>query len=375
MEIRIKDASLQCLENGQLELGGYINVTERQSEMLFSQKRNKWFKETMKKGVFQRAIDKAKEIPLLLEHDWNQKLASTNNGTLELTEDNIGLKFKAVIENRDIYDQVKAGLINACSFGFRALHQSIEGVNDRFEKRYVDEIELKEVSLVKNPAYVGSLVETRAMLEEEIKKIDSLTNESSKDSIATEEERAKAKEPVEDSKVAKENEDSKEKEQSKDNESDEKKVEDTEEDSEKEKAPNDDKESKGEPLKKESSENSEYSENEDEESKKKDSKKESDKSKDKQKEKRALGDVPSNDAEIVTKESINKIVEDLVQAKLQEIQQAEQEEKESNQLLNDIQEYHREVENEVQADCMKHNLQVMRLRTDYMKLCQLKRIN
>lgn len=373
MEIRIKDASLQCLEEGKLEVGGYINVTERQSEMLFSQQRNKWFKETMKKGVFQRAINKAKEIPLLLEHDWSQKLANTNDGTLELVEDNIGLKFRAMIENKEIYDQVKAGLINACSFGFKALHQSIEGVNERFERRYVDEIELKEVSLVKNPAYVGSLVETRAMLEEEIKKIDSLTSESSIESPATEEERAKPKEPTQKEEVAKDKEDSQEKDQSKNDESDKEKV----EDSEKEDTPNDEKESKKESSQKKSSENSESSEKEDDE--KSDEaeldEEDSEKNKDKPKEKRDLGEVPSNDTEFVTKESINQIVEDLVQAKLQEIQQAEQEEKNCNQMLNDVQEYHREVENEIQADCMKHNLQVMRLRTDYMKLCQLKRIN
>lgn len=372
MEIRIKDASLQCLEEGKLKVGGYINVTERQSEMLFSQQRNKWFKETMKKGVFQRAIDNAKEIPLLLEHDWSQKLANTNDGTLELVEDNIGLKFRAIIENKEIYDQVEAGLINACSFGFRALHQSIEGVNERFERRYVDEIELKEVSLVKKPAYVGSLVETRAMLEEEIKKIDSLTNEASIESPATDEERAKTKEPAQEE-VAKDKEDLQEKNQSKADESNKENV----EDSEKEDAPNEEKESKEESSQKKSSENSESSEKEDDEESDEVESDEEDleKNKDKPKEKRDLGEVPSNDTEFVTKESINQIVEDLVQAKLQEIQQAEQEEKNCNQMLNDVQEYHREVENEIQADCMKHNLQVMRLRTDYMKLCQLKRIN
>ena len=341
MEIRVKDTNLQCLENGSLELGGYINVTERQSEMLFSQKRNKWFKETMKKGVFQRAIDKANGIPLLLEHDWDKQLANTNDGSLELIEDNIGLKFRAIIEDKDIYEQVKQGEINACSFGFRALHQQIEGVNERFERRFVDEIELKEVSLVQNPAYVGSLVETRAMLEEEIKMIDSLTNET------VEEKRAKTE---------KKEEDQSEKES------------DNKTDSELE-----DKDSKKDSSKKKLSENSESSEKEDDEDKEVEENEENEKPK----EKRDLGEVPSNvesDSETLTKENVEQIVQELVNAKLQEIQQAEQEEEKCNQILSEVQEFHKEVEKEIEADCMKHNLQVMRLRTDYMKLCKLKRI-
>lgn len=166
MEFRIKDCQLQAENSGQLKVGGYINVTERESEMLFNRKKNKWFKEVMRKGVFQRAISRAKEIPLLFEHDWNKQLASTKQGSLTLLEDNIGLRFEATIEDESVYKQVKDGIINSCSFGFRALEEKVEDVNSRFEKRLVTAIELLEVSLVKNPAYVGSLCETRAYEEE-----------------------------------------------------------------------------------------------------------------------------------------------------------------------------------------------------------------
>lgn len=167
MEYRIKDVQLSCGDEGQLKIGGYINVTERASETLYSKKRGKWFNEVMKRGVFQSAISKAKEIPLLVEHNWNNCIATTGDGSLELVEDNIGLKFTATIEDRGIYDKVKAGIINSCSFGFRALEEAIEPVSERLEKRYVSAIELLEVSLVKNPAYVGSLVEQRNLEEAE----------------------------------------------------------------------------------------------------------------------------------------------------------------------------------------------------------------
>lgn len=169
MEFRIKDCQLQADETGSLKVGGYINVTERESEMLYNKKNGKWFKEIMKKGVFKRAIERASQnIPLLFEHDWSKQLASLEEGTLELREDNIGLRFDAVIKDESTYEQVRAGIINSCSFGFRVLAEEVESINTRLEKRFVSAIELLEVSLVKNPAYVGSLCETRNY-EEELK--------------------------------------------------------------------------------------------------------------------------------------------------------------------------------------------------------------
>ena len=177
MEFRIKDVSLEVDTRGIQRIGGYINVTERESEMLFSQQRGKWFKETMQKGVFQRSINKSTNIPLLLEHDWNRELANTANGTLELREDNIGLRFDATIDDANLYEEIRSGKINSCSFGFKVNEQEYQEVNSRLEKRYVKDITLLECSLVKNPAYVGSLVESRA-LEDALKMDEQMTEES-----------------------------------------------------------------------------------------------------------------------------------------------------------------------------------------------------
>ena len=159
MEFRIKDVQLDHSEDR--KIGGYVNVTERESETLYSQQRGKWFKEVMKKGVFERALAKNQSIPCLLEHNWDRELAHTSKGTLELREDNIGLRFDAIITDDEVYEQIRSGAINSCSFGFTVEEQDFEDINSRFEKRYVHEINLKEISLVKNPAYVGSLVESR----------------------------------------------------------------------------------------------------------------------------------------------------------------------------------------------------------------------
>ena len=192
IEFRIKDVQIDC--TGDMKVGGYINVTERESETLYSQTRGKWFKEVMKKGVFQKALQRNKSIPCLLEHNWDNVLAHTDEGTLTLVEDSIGLRFDAVINNPDVYDQVRNGQINSCSFGFRVRNESIEPINQRLEKRYVSEIELLEVSLVKNPAYTGSLVEQRNLeiaLQEDADKEVEVVDEETKESDNTVEQEQK----------------------------------------------------------------------------------------------------------------------------------------------------------------------------------------
>ena len=162
-EFRIKGTELRTVEGDTLNIEGYVNAVGRESELLYSPKRNKWFKEVMEPGVFKRALENNVDIPMLLEHDYDKQIASTSNGTLELTEDSIGLKFKATIQDQELYSSIKNGEINSCSFGFVCEEDEYEFVNNKEEKRYVKDIQLLEVSLVKNPAYIGSLVEARNM--------------------------------------------------------------------------------------------------------------------------------------------------------------------------------------------------------------------
>lgn len=164
MEIRLKSFEAECRNDGSFKIGGYVNVTERESELLYSSKRKKWFNEVVKQGAFKRSLDSGKEIPLLLEHDYEKRLADTSN-TLTITEDQIGLRFDAVINDSEVYEKVKSKEINNCSFGFLPIEQEFEAINDLREKRYLKDLDLLEISLVHNPAYVGSLVEVRNMNE------------------------------------------------------------------------------------------------------------------------------------------------------------------------------------------------------------------
>lgn len=191
MEIRLKDIKLDY-NSEQRKLGGYINVVERASETLYSKQRGKWFKETIKAGTFTRALQKNDSIPMLLEHDWDKQIAHTANGTLELREDAIGLRFDAVVDE-DTFNEIQQRNITSCSFGMKVNEQEFETINPKMEKRYISNIDLFEVSLVANPAYVGSLVEQRNMekaledMNKEVEEIIEETKEELVEEVRTEE--------------------------------------------------------------------------------------------------------------------------------------------------------------------------------------------
>lgn len=166
LEIRSLAADIIDNENEDLLIRGYIE-TGVPSKLLSNDKIS--WREIIEKGVFGRAIgraiDKNEDIDLLYNHNKDEILASTVNNSFILEEDEVGLYFEANISKtswgKDAYTLVKDGIISGLSFGMRVLNshwvKSINGTNIRI----ITEIELREVSVLKTPAYASTLVETR----------------------------------------------------------------------------------------------------------------------------------------------------------------------------------------------------------------------
>lgn len=349
MEYRIKDVELSCGDGEALKLGGYINVTNRESEMLYNKKKGKWFKEVMTRGVFGDAISRAKDIPLLFEHNWDKKLACTSNATLQLKEDQIGLRFDAVIEDRAIYEQVKSGVINSCSFGFKALKEGIEEIDSRLEKRFIEAMELFEVSLVKNPAYVGSLCEVRSYEEElEMENRKAEEEKEAKEDKASEKEDAPIEKeaPVEE---GTEDKDAKE-EDPKPSEKEDKNCNEELKDSEK------DEEAK-----------------EDKDSKEKDSE-------DRNLTGVTVGAEPINDVieeapaedPIANKEAIKEVLEEVIQEKEEILIDAEHQENVVKQQMLEEQEIHEEIQKDLTYQAMNLSGDIARMRFEILKLKMIK---
>lgn len=163
MEVRMQNAHMS--DEGDMIVSGYVNETESLSQELGMTKR---FVEKISKGAFQRALSNSKgDIDFLAEHDSSTVLASTKNGTLELVEDDKGLLMRAKIINtstgRDWYEMIRSGLITNMSFGFRAIKDTWKSVTQDLSERTISELELYEVSAVRNPAYAQSSISSRGI--------------------------------------------------------------------------------------------------------------------------------------------------------------------------------------------------------------------
>lgn len=150
------------LREDKVEIEGYVNAVERNSKPLLS--RMGKFIERICKGAFKRAIERNDDIHILLNHDWNRDLGSTKKGNLELYEDSIGLKARAIITDPEVVEKAKNGDLVGWSFGF-----SDVDVENSFENglptRAVKDLDLYEVSVLdreKIPAYEGNLITARS---------------------------------------------------------------------------------------------------------------------------------------------------------------------------------------------------------------------
>ncbi|WP_455717163.1 HK97 family phage prohead protease [Anaerosporobacter sp.] len=141
---------------------GYVNSTDRDSKKMKSKKGDE-FVEQVRSGTWQKAIDSNDNIAVLFNHDWNKELGSTKDNLI-LREDNIGLYAEIKTSNQEVVEKAKRNLLSGWSFGFIKIKESWGKTDDNVARRYLDEIRLREVSILddtKTPAYYGTLVEVR----------------------------------------------------------------------------------------------------------------------------------------------------------------------------------------------------------------------
>ena len=144
-----------------VEIDGYVNAVERLSKPL--KDRLGEFVERVKVGAFKRALERADDVRILLNHEWERDLGGLKDGNLELYEDAIGLHARAIITDKEVVEQAKNGDLRGWSFGFtdRDVEQ---GEENGLTVRNVKDLDLYEVSLInrsKVPAYDGTLVAVR----------------------------------------------------------------------------------------------------------------------------------------------------------------------------------------------------------------------
>lgn len=150
------------IRNDSVLIDGYVNAVGRDSKPI--PYINGKFIEQIEPRAFDKALNKTDNVDLLLNHDESRKLGSTKEGNLELFEDNIGLRAICTITDKEVIEKARKGELRGWSFGFAVDKDRWEDTNKGYQRRYVEDLEFFEVSILdnrKNPAYVGTSIEMR----------------------------------------------------------------------------------------------------------------------------------------------------------------------------------------------------------------------
>lgn len=114
------------------------------------------------------------DIRCLIDHETRLVLGRTKSGTLRLNVDSRGLWGEVRINENDqdamnLYERVKRGDVDQCSFGFEILKETFEEKEDSIHWT-IEKVRLYEVSIVTFPAYEETSVSARKKDLNEISK-------------------------------------------------------------------------------------------------------------------------------------------------------------------------------------------------------------
>lgn len=142
-----------------LTVEGYAAVFDQEADI------GGMFREKIARGAFSDAIGRD-DVVFLINHD-GLPLARTRSGTLELTEDDHGLKMRSALDPSDpdvarIAGKMKRGDLDKMSFAFWAETQEWDESED-VPLRTIVKASLHDVSIVTTPAYDGTEIGLRSL--------------------------------------------------------------------------------------------------------------------------------------------------------------------------------------------------------------------
>jgi HK97 family phage prohead protease len=157
-EVRTNSVDFEVRAEGDgMTFTGYASVFNSPSEDLGG------FVEYVAPGAFKRSLQSRNEVKMLWNHDSGEPLASLRGGTMQLLEDERGLKVTAQLPNttrgRDIAELLRTKVIDSMSFGFNVIKDSWSKDG---QTRTLESVRLFEVSIVSFPAYEATVAQVRS---------------------------------------------------------------------------------------------------------------------------------------------------------------------------------------------------------------------
>lgn len=157
MRIEVRDDSVL--------IDGYVNAVERDSKVITDASGK--FIEKIASGAFRRSLERANRtgcpVKVLLNHNYTRVLSSNADDKTHISEDNIGLRCRCEIRDKEVIEKARNKKLVGWSFGFIPIKE--ERTDEDIPHRTIRELELKEVSILddtRKPAYNSTSIEIRA---------------------------------------------------------------------------------------------------------------------------------------------------------------------------------------------------------------------
>ena len=151
-----------------LHISGYVNIPGRESRPVMTPHGR--VIEVIEQGAFAKAIERAGNINMLLDHDPLRILASTQANTLTVREDAVGLRAESVVTDPEAIEGAKHGKLRGWSFNIRNPKDTLEQRAEGLPVRHITDLDMDEITLVMNkiPVYSSTSIEVRADTEESV---------------------------------------------------------------------------------------------------------------------------------------------------------------------------------------------------------------
>jgi len=146
-------------DDGKVTAAGYAAIFGETADI------GGYFREIVARGAFTSSLRTA-DVRAYFDHDRGRVLGRSSSGTLRLQEDQKGLAVEIDLpdtsDGRDVRTLIERGDISGMSFGFSVLKQEWDETVDP-PTRTILEVDLREVSIVSEPAYDGTSIALRSL--------------------------------------------------------------------------------------------------------------------------------------------------------------------------------------------------------------------
>ena len=160
--IQFAAGEVRLADDGERTLEGYAAVFDQPYDM-------GRFEEIISPGAFARSLESRADVRALIDHDPAKVIGRSKAGTLDLEEDDHGLRVRIRLadttEAGDLAKKIERRDIDAMSIGFTAKRQRWAKDGER-RIRFLDDVDLFDVSAVAFPASPTTEIALRSLAQQ-----------------------------------------------------------------------------------------------------------------------------------------------------------------------------------------------------------------